>query len=177
VILSCAHCDRQYDAAELEPRSVVRCECGNLLIVPDPEQLESPTVIHEYLERWAGESGKTAASLQVDGGWEFVAGSAIVRIEHDLSENTISIESLLMSIPDAAERRLALFAKLLELNYRATGEARFAVHRGQVTISFTRPTLGLDYLEFQRAVEEVARTADDYDEELAAEFGARIDDE
>ena len=177
MILQCANCERHYDAGTLERGNVVRCECGDLLVVPDPEQLEAAAMLGEYLERWAQDFGKTADSLKVDGGWEFIAGSVVVRIAHDEAEQTISIESILLPIPEDEDRRLSLFSRLLELNHRRTGEARFAIHGGQVTVTFTRPTLGLDYLEFQRAVEEVARTADDYDDELSAEFGAAATDD
>ena len=171
MILHCGKCDRHFDAAGVEPRSVVRCECGDLLMVPDPEQLEAANVIPQYLERWAQEFGKSAESFQAGDGWEFIAGSAMIRIEHDAVEQTFSVESVLLPVPDNERRRLDLYSRLLELNYRRTGEARFAVQSDQVVVTFSRPTLGLDYLEFQRAVDEVARAADDYDDELTAEFG------
>jgi hypothetical protein len=75
-----------------------------------------------------------------------------------------------MPLPEAEPQRLALFEKLLRLNYHQTGEARFAVDGDEVIITFTRPTLGLDYHEFLQAVEQVAAAADDFDDELRREF-------
>ena len=171
MIVECGQCRRRYDAATLDSRAVVRCECGDLLIVPDAEQLENLAVVEKYLERWAEEHGQSAEQLRAHGGWEFIAGSALVRVEHDPAEETVTIEAALLAVPEAADKQLPLFTRLLELNHRKTGEARFAVREQEVVVTFTRPTLGLDYVEFQRAVEEVARTADDYDDELTAEFG------
>jgi len=172
MIVECGQCQRKYDASTLEPRAVVHCQCGDLLIVPEGEQLETLHVVEKYLDRWAQEHGQSAEQLRANQGWEFIAGSALVRVEQDAADETVTIEAAMLPVPEKAETQLALFTRLLELNHRTTGEARFAVRDQEVVVTFTRPTLGLDYLEFQRAIEEVARTADDYDDELTAEFGA-----
>lgn len=177
MILDCAHCGREYDVGRLEPGAAVSCECGDLLCVPAAEDLEHPEVVQQFVQRWASACDTTAEALAVEGGWEFVAGSAVVRIEHDAEQATLTIRSAVMPLPDADPQRLALYEKLLRLNYHQTGEARFAVDGAEVIITFTRPTLGLDYHEFQQAVEQVAATADDFDDELRREFGleAEID--
>jgi len=170
MILPCAHCGRQYDVGAVPPGGAVACECGDLLSVPSPEDLENETVVRQFVERWAQACNTTAEALTANGGWEFIAGSAEVRIEHDAAEATLTIRAVLLAVPEEPPRRLALFDKLLHLNYHDTGEARFAVLGGDVVVTFTRPTLGLDYHEFQQAIEQVARTADDYDDELRREF-------
>jgi hypothetical protein len=63
-----------------------------------------------------------------------------------------------------------LFRRVLTLNYRSTGEARFALRGEDVAVTFTRSAIGLDYIEFLHAVESVCRTADDYDDELREAF-------
>ena len=171
MIVDCAHCGRQYDVGQLTAGQAVACECGDLLCVPSPEELEGPQVVEKFVERWAEACDTSAGALAVEGGWEFIAGSVEVRVEHDDEAATITIRSALLPVPQEPSRRAALFEKLLHLNHRQTGEARFAVAEGEVLVTFTRPTLGLDYHEFQQAVEQVARVADDYDDELLGEFG------
>jgi hypothetical protein len=170
MILDCAHCGRQYDASQIAPGGAVACACGDLLAVPGPEELEDDAVVKQFVERWARTCDTTPDALAVEGGWEFIAGSAAIRIEHDTQAATLTIRASLMPLPDGESPRLALYQRLLELNYRDTGEARFAVADGEVIVTFTRPTLGLDYHEFQQAVEQVARTADDFDDELRLQF-------
>ena len=171
MILLCAHCGKSYDAAGLEGGSVVQCACGDWLSVPEADALTGASMIGAYVERWAAACGTTAEALAVDGGWEFIAGSAQVRIQHDAEDDSLTVYSTLLVVPEQAAQRLPLFTKLLELNYRRTGEARFALADSEVLVTFTRPTQGLDFHEFQRAIEEVARTADDYDDELQTEYG------
>jgi hypothetical protein len=137
--------------------------------------MEHPDVVKEFVARWAGSCDTTAEALAAAGGWEFVAGSAVVRIEHDAEQSRLTIRSAVMPLPEAESQRLALFEKLLRLNYHQTGEARFAVDGDEVIVTFTRPTLGLDYHEFQQAVEQVAAAADDFDDELRREFAGELE--
>jgi hypothetical protein len=148
VIVQCARCGCEYDAGHLAAGSAVACQCGDLLCVPAADDLEHPEVIEQFVERWAKSSDTTADALAVDGGWEFLAGSAEVRIEHDAEDAALTIRSSVMTLPADAKRRAAMMEKLLRLNYQQTGEARFAIDADEVIITFTRPTLGLDYHEF-----------------------------
>jgi hypothetical protein len=171
MIVQCARCGSEYDAGQLAAGSSVQCQCGDLLCVPAADDLERPEVVQQFVERWARSCDTTAEALAVDGGWEFLAGSAEVRIEHDAEEATLTIRSDVMALPADAAHRAALLEKLLRLNYQQTGEARFAIDGEEVIITFTRPTLGLDFHEFTQAVDQVAATADDFDDELRREFG------
>ena len=82
----------------------------------------------------------------------------------------LTIDSTILTLPDHLPAEPDLLRRLLELNHRATGEARFALVGRNVVVTFTRPTLGLDYEEFETAITAVTRTADDYDDQLQAEF-------
>ena len=170
MILDCVHCGRQYDAGGIISGTAIACACGDLLAVPTHEELEDEAVVKQFVHRWAKSCDTTADALAVAGGWEFIAGSAAIRIEQDTATATLTIRASLLPLPDGDSARLALFQRLLELNYQHTGEARFAIADGEVIVTFTRPTLGLDYHEFQQAVEQVARTADDFDDELRLQF-------
>jgi hypothetical protein len=168
VILCCERCGRRYDAAELEPGRAARCLCGDLLARPDMSELDQGRLVEQYVARWAEASGTKAEALAVGGGWEFIAEGTPVRVEHDAELAAVTFRSAPWPLPEAAERRLALCEQLLAWNDRRTGQARFALADGEAVATFTRPVLGLDYHEFQRAVEEVARAADDFDEEIRA---------
>lgn len=170
MILDCTHCGREYDAGQLEAGAAVACACGDFLCVPSVEDLEQAEVVKQFVERWANSCDTTADALAVEGGWEFLAGSAAVRIEHDAQSAVLTIRSTVLPLPADAATRLALYEKLLRLNYQQTGEARFAIDGADVIVTFSRPTLGLDYHEFQQAVAQVAATADDFDDELRREF-------
>jgi hypothetical protein len=170
MIVDCIHCGRQYDAAGVSSGSAIACQCGDLLAVAVPEELEGEEVVKQFIERWAKSCDTTAEALAVEAGWEFIAGSAAIRIDHDAAAGSLTIRSSLLPLPEDASARLALFERLLQLNFQQTGEARFAIADAEVIVTFTRPTLGLDYHEFRQAVEQVARTADDFDDELRQEF-------
>lgn len=170
MILQCVHCGRHYDAGGASAGQAIACQCGDLLSVPSPEDLEDGQVVMEFVERWAQSCDTTAAALASGEGWEFIAGSVEIGLKHDAAAGTITIRSSVMPLPEDDAARLALYARLLELNYQQTGEARFALADDEVIVTFTRPTLGLDYHEFQQAIDQVARTADDYDDELRLDF-------
>jgi hypothetical protein len=75
-----------------------------------------------------------------------------------------------MDVPQA--NREALYRRLLELNYLATEDGAFAVDResGRVYLRALRPLEGFDFEEFVDLLDTVARVADEYDDQLRAEF-------
>lgn len=170
MILQCGHCKARYDASGQDPGAQVACACGDFLTVPDLEMMEAETMIEKYLQRLAEEEGIPLDPKAQGNRWEFQRGSARIRLEFDPENDALTIESVIMPLPAQANPREKLFQKILELNYRSTGEARFALHGGNVVVTFTRSGTGLDYLEFSSAMQSVCRTADDYDDELRAEF-------
>ena len=127
-------------------------------------------MIAKYIQRLAADEGIKLDSTSPDGRWEFYRGSARIDIAFDAKEGVLTIESVIMPLPaDAAQRNL-LFAKVLDLNHRSTGESRFATRGVDLIVTFTRDVTGMDYIEFVSAVASVGRTADDYDDDLRATF-------
>jgi len=91
-------------------------------------------------------------------------------MNHDASENNITVFGDLLQLPQEEVKQCDLYQRVLKLNFHATGEARFALAGESLVVCFSRPTLGMDYHEFQHAVAAVAQVANDFDEELAEEF-------
>jgi hypothetical protein len=60
--------------------------------------------------------------------------------------------------------------KLLEKNWSETLEARFCIWNNQVVLNHHRTLEGLSAGEISRAITLVASLADEYDEQLQAEF-------
>jgi hypothetical protein len=170
MILRCGHCDSQFDVSGLEPRTFVRCTCGDVLVVPELEYMEASAMIGKYVERLAAEEGIKLGSAAPANRWVFQRGSARIEIAFDVQDNDVTVESVIMPLPHDAARLQALYQKVLELNHRSTGEARFAIRGGELIVTFTRDVAGMDYVEFQSAIACVSRTADDYDDELRRAF-------
>lgn len=73
-----------------------------------------------------------------------------------------------LPLPVADE--LALYRKLLTLNWLTTLEAHFAIAEDQVQVVATRTLGGITAGEISRLITIVATLADDYDDALRAEF-------
>ena len=186
MILTCDKCGASYDAADLSPAQPIRCQCGDLLLVPEADAIPQTDVVERYVERWSSAHGLSAAQLaekndaddsaaEPASAWHFVAGSGLIHIAHDHHRSELAISATLMPLPANAQSRHDLCRRVLTLNLHHTGEARFALDRDQLVVTTRRPTLGLDFHEFQSLVECVARAADDFDDELREEFGNQVE--
>jgi len=178
MILECAQCKRLYDASGSEPGTPVACDCSDVLLVPDLDTMEGDVLIENYMKRLAREEGFSPEQISRGEGWELQRGSARIHVDYDKDDDLLTIESAILPMPHDNAMRARLFQRVLELNHRSTGEARFAILATQVVVTFTRSAAGLDYAEFHRAIESVCRTADDYDEELRSQFlsGVPVED-
>lgn len=170
MIIECRKCRSLYDLAAEEPNLAFRCRCGDVLMVPDPDAIGETSMFREFVKRIAEEEGLPLQAASDPTRWEFQRGSARIVLEHDETDHDFTVESLILPVPQSPTKQKALFRKVLELNYRHTGEARFALRNDGLVVTFTRSTAGLDYIEFRSAIESVSRTSDDYDDELRADF-------
>ena len=170
MILCCGHCDSQFDVSGRETGTFVRCTCGDVLVVPQLECMEAAIMIGKYVQRLVAEEGIKLDSAAPADRWVFQRGSARIEIAFDAQDNDVTVQSVIMPLPVDAARRHALFQKVLELNHRSTGEARFAILAGDLIVTFTRDVAGMDYVEFHSAIASVSRTTDDYDDELRRAF-------
>lgn len=106
-------------------------------------------------------------------GWNFRRGSAIIEVYVAQREERGSLQVLspVMHLPSSG--LLPLYRRLLELNLRLSNAA-FGVHQDVVFIFSERPLTGLDPVEVDFIIEQVARFADDLDDQLVSEFGGRL---
>lgn len=121
------------------------------------------------------DSDNTAMVSTTDGGhvWKFKYGTVevFVQLTGLSSEDTISAWSAVLKLPAKDEAKLT--RKLLELNWSGTLEARFAILHDEVVVLSSRSLADLSPGEISRAITLVATIADEQDEPLQAEFGAR----
>jgi len=102
--------------------------------------------------------------------WKFTYGSVevFVHLSGESPEDTLLVWSPVLSLPVAEPAKL--MQKLLEKNWSETLEARFCIWNNQVVLNHHRPLEGLSAGEISRAITLVASLADEYDEQLQAEF-------
>jgi hypothetical protein len=126
--------------------------------------------IAEYLDRFARERNLTLPALTDDGVGSIQRGSAVVTI-HVLADKGILL--LLSRVAEQPQLDAARAKRLLALSFVETGDAAFALHpqTGDLYLRVLRGLDGLDYEEFEDMVHSIAKTADHWDDKLAAELG------
>lgn len=129
---------------------------------PDPRAR-----VAEYLDRFGRDRNLTLPSLGEDGVGMIQRGSAVVTI-HVLAEKGVLL--LLSRVAKAPELDAAKARRLLQASFLETGDAAFALHpqSGDLYLRILRGLEGLDYEEFEDIVDSIARTADKWDDQLAA---------
>ena len=102
--------------------------------------------------------------------WKFTYGTVevFVHLSGESPEDTLLVWSPVLSLPVAEPAKL--MQKLLEKNWSETLEARFCIWNNQVVLNHHRTLEGLSAGEISRAITLVASLADEYDEQLQAEF-------
>ena len=127
--------------------------------------------VAEYIQRFSELIGVPIAPLDKDGFTQVARGSATVGINVVEQKGFILFLAPIMDAPP--QNREALYRKLLELNYLATEDGAFAIDKdsGRVYLRALRSLEGLDFEEFVDMLDTVARVADEYDDQLRAQFG------
>jgi hypothetical protein len=122
-----------------------------------------------FLERFGRERNLTLPPLAEDGTGAIQRGSAVVTIHVRADKNVLLVLSRVAAAPvlDAARAK-----RLLSLSFVETGDAAFALHpqTGDLYLRILRGLEGLDYEEFEDLVHSIAKTADHWDDKLAAEL-------
>ena len=126
--------------------------------------------VAEFLDRFARERNLTLPPLSAEGVGSIQRGSAVVTIHAMAERGVLLLLANVKSAPvldDPAKAR-----KLLMLSFVETGDAAFALHpqTGDLYLRILRGLDGLDYEEFEDIVDSIARTADHWDDKLAAEL-------
>jgi|GEM_PF-944859 len=138
----------------------------------EPTDQEQRDRINEFLQRFGRERDISLAPLSEQGVGKLQRGSAVLTIHVLPEQGVVLFVSHLMKVPDG--NREGLYRKLLELSFLATSDAAYAIDRAtnEVYLRALRQLEGLDYEEFEDLVHTVASVADQWDDELRAEFAA-----
>jgi hypothetical protein len=122
-----------------------------------------------FLERFARERNLALPPMSPDGAGSIQRGSAVVEIRALVDKSVLLVLSKVVAAPvlDAERAR-----RLLALSFVETGDAAFSLHpqTGDLYLRILRGLDGLDYEEFEDLVDSIARTADHWDDKLAAEL-------
>jgi hypothetical protein len=172
MIVSCGRCRRSYDGGDLAPGCVIACECGDAIMVVDTASAEPAGLVRALVERVAREEGLVSVPDADGRRWTLRRDQSAAELSVDSSSGVVAVHSSLVAAPASAEARLALFEELLRLNDRDTGEAKFALRDGVVTVAFVRDVHGLDYVELVKGISAVLRGAEDYEELVRQKAGA-----
>jgi hypothetical protein len=113
------------------------------------------------------------SSLVEGYGWRFQRGSALIEIYVSQHEGAGYFQVLSPIVHVPMRNLLPLYRFLLDLNLSLTA-ASFGTYGDLVYVYHERPLDGLDDNEAETIINLVARYADDYDDRLVSEFGARL---
>ena len=104
--------------------------------------------------------------------WKFKYGSVevFVQLTGSSDEDSFTTWAAVLKLP--AQNEAQLMRQLLEMNWDATFEARFAIMDEQIVVVASRTVAELSPGEISRAITVVASIADENDDKLQAEFGA-----
>jgi hypothetical protein len=103
--------------------------------------------------------------------WGLRRGSAAVFVflQGGPESNYLQVVSPVMKIPE--QNILPLYRRLLELNASGLHAAAFGVKGEDVVLTIDRTTTDIDRSEVANMIHLIGRYADQYDDELVAEFG------
>ncbi|KEF42290.1 MAG: hypothetical protein ER33_06305 [Cyanobium sp. CACIAM 14] len=142
---------------------------------PARSEAPSPEAVEALVEAVLESLGVEGARDESDEGvvWSLQVGSAPIEIalqtNEVLQEPTIEICAPILRLP--AANLLAFYRRCLELNRIVVGCA-IGVEDDVVMVAAERRLPGLDRAQFVEMLLNVASAADEFDDVLAAEFGA-----
>ncbi len=127
--------------------------------------------INGYLKQFGSERNLHLDPLDETGRSHVQRGSAVVTIHVIPEQRVLLLLSKVMEVPKSGAE--ALYRRLLELSFVATGDAAFAVNAktNHVYLRCLRQLDGLDYHEFEDLVHTIATVSDEWDDKLRDEFG------
>jgi hypothetical protein len=136
----------------------------------DGTKIHDPKVrIGEYLARFGRDRNVDLPPLTPEGVGSIQRGTAVVTIHVLVEKNILLLLSKVTESPKLDEARAR---RLLTLSFVETADAAFALHpeTGDLYLRILRGLEGLDYDEFEDMVHSIAKTADHWDDKLAAEL-------
>ena len=128
--------------------------------------------INEYLSRFGKDRNLDLEPLSDNGVSQVQRGSAVVTIHVVPEQGVLLLLSRVMEAPDSGGE--AVYRRLLELSFVATGDAAFAINAktNEIFLRCLRTLDGLDYEEFEDLVHTIATVSDEWDDKLRKEFGS-----
>lgn len=125
--------------------------------------------VSAFLERFARERNITLPPLSPEGTGSVQRGSAVVTIHVLADKNVLLLLSKVAVAPKLDETKAR---RLLTASFVETGDSAFALHpqTNDLYLRILRGLEGLDYEEFEDMVHSIAKTADHWDDKLAAEL-------
>ena len=125
--------------------------------------------VAEFLARFGRDRNLNLPPLGDDGVGSIQRGTAVVTI-HVLPDKGVLL--LLSRVAKAPKLDEVKARRLLSLSFVETGDAAFAIHpqTGDLYLRILRGLENLDYEEFEDIVHSIAKTADHWDDKLAAEL-------
>lgn len=121
----------------------------------------------------APEAARRQADPDQGYGWEFKRGSAIIQLHIFRDEGREYFQALSPMLYLPQGNLLALYRRLLELNLKLT-HAALGVYQDVIYVFSERILDGLDADEALHIISMLSTYADDLDNQLANEFGARL---
>ena len=137
---------------------------------------DARSMVDAYLTRFGERAGAKLEALDASGYTLVKKGSATVGINVLEDHGVLLFVAPVMPVPKLSPVALeALYRRLLELSFLTTSDAAFAVDgdHDEIVVRALRRLSGLDYEEFEDLLETVGKVADDWDDTLKAEFGAK----
>jgi hypothetical protein len=138
--------------------------------MPETTPEEHNARINEYLLRFGKERNLALEPLSDAGIAQVQRGSAVVSIHVLPAQGVLLLLAKVMDVPDSGHEQL--YRRLLELSFLATGDAAFSINKktNEVFLRCLRRLEGLDFEEFEDLVHTTATVADEWDNQLEAEF-------
>ena len=133
-------------------------------------QEEAYTKVGAYLSMMFGAGN---INREGDTGYSFMFGSARIVITVYPWKKDNALVDILSFVVSAATRSPELMAYLLEINTRLTFGSLSLNEKNSVLLHHALVGKTFDRTELEAAVQEIARIADDYDDEIVSRFGGK----
>ena len=141
---------------------------------PSPQSLELVTTIVEgFFKKVNVDVTANRIQMPTGAGWSILKGSAVIYIyvQKVCGTDTLRLVSPILYLPH--DNLLAFYRRCLEVNYSMLSCA-FAVDKDLLFVVSERAVEGVDDREFEVLMTQVGWVSDKFDDELAAEFNAKL---
>jgi hypothetical protein len=134
---------------------------------------DARAMVNAYIARFSSRAGSPLEELDHSGYMQVRKGSANVGVNVLEDHGVLLLLAPVMAVPATDKEKF--YRRLLELSFITTSDAAFAIdaQKDEVYVRALRRLSGLDYEEFEDLLDTVGKVADEWDDALKKEFGAR----